>query len=215
MAANRSGTCAELSKNCIDLKINKVPPTLDFNAFICRGDSFILDSISYFLEGIYSINYTSKDGCDSIVNLNLKFVDLKAQIINPLPEINCLNPVVTLDVSGSTLPPGTEIKWTTPDGQFSDLSDLLRPKINKAGTYKILLTKGQCTDSLEFSIAKTGTPPELQVTTDTLNCLKSSIVAKASTNVINPFWVWRDNLGNVLRNSDTLTIINREYIQFK
>ncbi|MBK9642955.1 MAG: gliding motility-associated C-terminal domain-containing protein [Saprospiraceae bacterium] len=206
LAANRSGTCAELSKNCIDLKINKVPPTLDFNAFICRGDSFILDSISYFLEGIYSIKYTSQDACDSIVNLNLKFVDLKAQIVNPLPEINCLNPVVTLDVSGSTLPPGTEIKWTTPDGQFSDLSDLLRPKINKAGTYKVLLTKGQCADSLEFSIAKTGTPPELQVTTDTLNCLKSSIVAKANTNVINPFWVWRDNLGNVLRNSDTLTI---------
>ena len=206
LAANRSGICAELSKNCLDLKINKVPDPLDYNVFICRGDSFRLDSTFYYLEGNYTVKYTSQESCDSVINLNLKFVDLKAQIKNPLPEINCLNPIVNLDVSGSSFPQGTEFIWTTNDGQFSDLSDLLRPKINKAGTYKLVIKKGQCADSVEVLITKTGTPPELEVSTDTLNCKKSSFIAKGSSNVNFPTWIWRDSSGNVLGNLDTLTI---------
>jgi len=79
-------------------------------------------------------------------------------------------------------------------------------KIKKGGTCKYGNKKGQFADFIEVLSAKTGTPPELQVSTDTLNCIISSFIAKASSNVNFPTWIWRDSSGNVLGNSDTLTI---------
>lgn len=159
---------------------------------------------SFNTAGQYDVLLPATNGCDSLVHLNLALIDLVIQLKQPIEEINCLRSLVVIDISSSTFPTGADIKWSTLDGNFSDLNDLLRPKVNKPGTYKLIIEKGSCIDSVEYTVIQNGAIPDLEVKSDTITCLKSQVIISAKTNINTPQWNWSDGMNVISNDSDVV-----------
>ncbi|MBK9221365.1 MAG: gliding motility-associated C-terminal domain-containing protein [Saprospiraceae bacterium] len=200
LVVNANGFCAEISKNCILVSIHPVFANQIYKVNLCQGDSLTIDNIDYKQAGIYNITLPSAFGCDSIITLFLDIVDLAINRSN-LDTIDCLNPVLTLDVSGSILTTKTNISWSTMDGHFSDLSDSLKVKVDKEGTYKIIMSDGFCIDSTEIIIYKKDNIPSLQVILDSINCIKDTASLIARSNTLNLNYNWSDGLNSISADS--------------
>ncbi len=204
--SNNLNFCAELSKNCLDIDIHPFYTGSIQNIRLCTGDSLIIDGEVYKQTGVYSLNLKSVNQCDSNVILNLDIVDLKIQS-KTLDTIDCDQPVVSIDISSSILTSKSTIQWSTVDGQFTDLSDSLVAKVNKEGSYTVLVEDGTCIDSAQFLIIRNEAIPDLAIISDTINCVQNISVLKATTNGKNPKFNWSDGMLS-LGNRDTLHVQN-------
>lgn len=93
--------------------------TVDIDAEICDDESYELpDGTSTSDAGLYTFDYLTNDGCDSIVNISLSIIDV--------PATNVAAGVC--DGESYTLPDGTEV--------------------NQSGTYDVVLTSVDGCDSL-------------------------------------------------------------------
>ncbi len=197
--------CGEFSKNCLSVNIHPVYSGLSQNVRLCKGDSLVIDGEVYNQIGIYVLNLKSVNQCDSIVSLNLDMVDLKIQG-KPLDTIDCSMPVVSIDISSSVLTSRSKILWSTMDGQIIDLSDSLSVKVNKEGSYTVIVQDGTCYDSAVFRVIKNEAIPELTVSADTINCVRKFSTLRATTNAKNPKFNWSDGV-NLLGNADSLVVL--------
>lgn len=204
LTANKFGICAGLSQDCINLEIKAIPKSVDLTVSICKGSDFLIGNQSFSIAGQYDVVLPATNGCDSLVHLNLSLIDLVIQLKQPIEEINCIRSFVVIDISTSTFPTGADIKWSTLDGNFSDLTDLLRPKVNKPGTYKLIIEKGSCIDSIEYTVIQNGAIPDLEVNPDTITCLKSQVIISAKTNINTPQWNWSDGMNTISNDSDVV-----------
>lgn len=117
------------------------------------GDTLHLGALKYYDEGRYTIPLKSTFGCDSILDLDLKVVDMEIKLTKK-DTITCSNPVIQLDISKSIKTSRTRINWSTNDGNFVDLRDSLSVSVNQEGTYKVVFEDGFCNDSLEITVLK-------------------------------------------------------------
>lgn len=69
---------------------------LDINQ--CGGD-YVFDGVTYSQSGQHIANFTSSNGCDSMVTLNLNIWDLP--ILNVLDQVICLNDNIILQATGA------------------------------------------------------------------------------------------------------------------
>ncbi|MEL6659600.1 MAG: gliding motility-associated C-terminal domain-containing protein [Bacteroidota bacterium] len=71
LCLNISNACDEAPPTCQNIVVNPIPVTV-FEEIVCEGECFALnDTIELCEEGFFEFNFTTADGCDSIV-----FVDL-------------------------------------------------------------------------------------------------------------------------------------------
>ena len=207
LVVNLNSFCAEISKNCLEVSIHPNYAQVKDSFYLCRGDTLTLGASQFFADGQYLIPLRSSFGCDSMLELQLKVVDMAIHLSDP-DTITCSKPIVQLDISNSVKTTRTHISWSTNDGNFIDLSDSLKPKINQAGTYKVVFDDGFCFDSLEFNIIKRDQIPDLSIRSDTINCFHSRATIKAVSNGLNPIYSWSD--GTNLIGMDSIIQVNQE-----
>ena len=205
LVLNQNGFCAELSKNCLQISIHPNYTGIIQNINLCKGDSIQVGNKFYDQTGVYNIPFTSTYGCDSSIVLNLDVIDLEI-ISGNIDTLDCLNKTVSIDLSNSLKTTNTIIQWSTSNGNFNDLTDPLKPIIDKEGDYKVFLTDGLCLDSAEFTVYKKDDIPDLIVTTDTLNCFNTVVNVIAYSNVLNPAFNWSN--GSIDLGTDSLIQVN-------
>ena len=188
LITNRYNACAEFSKDCLNLVIGKASPIIDVTNTICKGDTFKINGSSYYTDGTYILKYTNITGCDSTVNLNLKTIEVKAIIQNPIPSLSCTTKSVI--INASKIGANTQIYWETNGGYFEDLSNKLMPVITRAGRFKLVLTDGNCKDSIEFDVQNTSVLPTINIVGDTITCKKPTVELTVSSNVNSPIIEW-------------------------
>lgn len=196
LISNVLSMCAELSKNCMEIDIAPVYSGSVHKIFLCRGDSLLINGVKYDLTGIYPILLKTNYGCDSLVTLDLEIVDLQISSIL-VDTINCSRPVVNIDLQSSVITSKANIQWSTNGGLIVDSTDLLNIKVNKEGTYKIVVSDGSCIDSAEFVVIKDGRIPELMVLNDTIRCNKPNAQLIARTDAANPNFRWSNGVADI------------------
>ncbi len=73
------------STHCITIK-RKPVPTFNVKKDICKGDFFTFNTKKYFKTGIYLDTLTAKNGCDSLVKIDLNVIEIDSI---PLKEFIC------------------------------------------------------------------------------------------------------------------------------
>ncbi|MEO7291592.1 MAG: hypothetical protein ABIW34_00715, partial [Ginsengibacter sp.] len=205
VVSGKAGICAELSKNCVNIIIKQVVPPTNLTIKVCSKDTFKISGTSYTKTGMFQQILTSANGCDSIINLDLTVTELKAMIKIP-DDLNCSRSNVILDASSSSVPTNAKLVWSTDNGNIVDVSNLYKIVINKRGTYKLVISNGNCIDSVEVTVINTTNVPELDVTYGVITCKNPFIVARSTSNITNVTWTWKDISNATLGDQDTLII---------
>ncbi len=187
----KNGICAELSKNCINVSVGRTISPTNIQQSICQGDTFLFNGKSITQTGNYQEIFKSLKACDSIVNLSLQVVFIHAEVSSPVDSLSCIKSSIVIDASGSSVSTNSQISWTTNDGNIIDLKDPLKPIVDNAGTYKLKITDGNCSDSVEITIVKKGKIPDINIQGDTLTCDKKTIRLSGITSVSSPQYTWQ------------------------
>lgn len=113
----------------------------------------------------YTVNATqtvyvliTRGGCKKVVSLTLNVSPPTILTISPPATINCTVPTITLDASGSTVPTGSTIAWTTTGGgNIVSGGNTLTPVVNQGGTYTLTVTNTSQPGNLSCSFTATAT----------------------------------------------------------
>ena len=97
LVVNLNSFCAEISKNCLEVSIHPNYAQVKDSFYLCRGDTLTLGASQFFADGQYLIPLRSSFGCDSMLELQLKVVDMAIHLSDP-DTITCSKPIVQLDI---------------------------------------------------------------------------------------------------------------------
>jgi gliding motility-associated-like protein len=125
-------------------------------------------------------------------------------------EITCVTNEVELDGSGSSSGAGINFTWTGPAGGFVSGQTTLKPKVNKAGTYKLLITNtnNNCTGNAEVQVEDNRIKPTLKIAKPLLlNCATANFTLSGtgSSTGANISYLWTTAGGNIVSGATTLT----------
>ncbi len=95
--------------------------------------------------GVYTLLVTNtQNGCTAQTTVNVQIDTLKPQAnAGAGNQIDCQNPVVTLQGSGQTFSGSATIGWSTTNGNILNGSSSFAPQVNQAGTYLLVITDNQ------------------------------------------------------------------------
>ncbi len=191
LVANINGFCAELSKNCVHLKINPAYNGQIIKRSICHGDSILIDGQWLTTSGNYPVNDQTSLNCDSNIIVRLDVINFDI-LANAFDTLDCFTKSIHLDISRSNYSSGTLVQWSTQDGRIIDLSNPFIPEVDQPGLYKVVFSNENCRDSSIFQIIKKDDLPKIQLVSDTLNCLKNTVDIHVRSDAINPLFKWSD-----------------------
>lgn len=142
-------------------------------------------SISVTDSGSYTLTITGPNGCSISKSIFIsKDVTLPSLIGFP-DTLTCLKDSLFLNANTSL---AKTISWQGPNG-FT--SQQLNPLVKEKGTYKITATGfNGCSDSIDVLIAEDKALPIFQITGDTINCLRTSIVPFVSIDTSLTDFTW-------------------------
>ena len=167
--------------------------------------------ISVTDTGVYNVKITALNGCvttDSVI--------VRDERVFPMVEaglsatLNCDNPTLNLNGSGTDSTQEFTYLWTTDDGQFVPATNLtgLTPTIEKGGLYELVVTNtlNGCVNSDSVRIDTNFKNPTIIIESDTiLSCFDPTIIIDAtqsdSGDIFDFSWFGED--GNVIDNADS------------
>jgi hypothetical protein len=119
----------------LNLTVNPVYSFTE-NHSICSGETYNWQGTDYTTAGIFTANYSTISGCDSIYSLSL--------------TVNIVNTEVTL--SGITLTANSiadAYQWVNCNTGFAPIAGEINQSFTASanGNYAVLVTEGQCTDT--------------------------------------------------------------------
>lgn len=188
----------------INLNLTVLEPVFEsLTAYICLGNSYSLGDSTFTEAGMYDIPLISSQGCDSIVQLTLNVLAPQALILPP-DTIDCVDPMVLLDGSGSTPGGALEYSWM-PLGSVMVLGTDPTLLVDAPGFYELVVTQTEggvscaVSDTIEvladtqFPVADAGSPA-------TLNCQTEMLVLGGPGTTAGPdfSYSWTTNGGNFL-----------------
>jgi hypothetical protein len=114
--------------------------------------------------GTYSETFVNAAGCDSLVNLTISVMPIVANIQQPVPQITCNQPVVTLQGTGSTTGGGVSYLWTASNGgHIVGPANNINANVDAPGNYQLRVCRTQgnvtCCDSTSTTVTFNPTPP--------------------------------------------------------
>ena len=177
---------------------------------ILSGDTTLI--ISLDKAGVYNLKITNKQNAcvkDSSITVLDNF-NKPVPAAAPTDLLTCVKPTAILDASASTNVQNTKIQWITPvPNAIVSGGNTLKPTINEAGDYKLILTDtlSQCKDSITFKVTKDANIPTANAgQTAQLNCTKNTITL-AGTATASPTitYAWTTVGGNITTGQTTLT----------
>ena len=145
---------------------------------IVSGDNTINPVID--APGIYEILVTNTaNGCASaaLITIEGDSETPEAAILAP-GDLNCLDTLLTINGTGSSIGANFAYQWTTPDGNITNGVNTLFATINAAGTYtlSVLNVDNQCLASTEVTIGIDTLAPMADAgLADVLTCVTTSI----------------------------------------
>lgn len=173
----------------------KPTPVIDIQGpAICPGDTAVLtatggfpnmqylwstgdttQSISSVTPGIYSVTVSGNNICPDADTVQLKLATgLPTTLLAPPPEINCYQPTINLDGSGSSNGVPYNLNWSTIGGNFVSGQNTLQPLIDRAGVYilQVIDTTTLCATSDTVVVSSDLNVPQAEAGNPiTLNCL--------------------------------------------
>ncbi|MBU6340467.1 MAG: choice-of-anchor L domain-containing protein [Bacteroidetes bacterium] len=180
------------------------------NGYIVSGNNTLSPVIN--APGAYTLTiFNNTNNCKAVstVNVNLNVVKPVANAGAPA-VISCLNPVLTLDGSGSSQGPQFTYNWLVTNGNILSGGTSLYPKIDKSGFYTIQVTDqtNGCTSEATVQIVRDQNTPEANPgPSPTLTCKVKSLDLNASASSSGPqfSYAWSTQYGQILANGNTLT----------
>ncbi|NBC05727.1 MAG: hypothetical protein GVY26_00860, partial [Bacteroidetes bacterium] len=135
--------------------------------------------------GLYQIQVTdSGNGCTATDTVTISSDINLPPIQIALPDtLNCAQPQVVLDASGSAQGAPYLSAWSTSNGQFLSGTDGLTPAVNAPGTYTLSITDtlNACEAISTVEVVQDTVSPTLSIAPpDTLNCALTSLQLDAS-----------------------------------
>jgi len=117
--------------------------------------------------GVYTLIVSNSDnGCADTSSVTVT-EDLADPVAAAGPDgiIDCFNPTLQLDGTGSSAGPDFTYLWTTPDGNIVDDPALPDPTIDQAGTYTLLVTNtvNGCTATDVTGVIDLSVDPVVQI----------------------------------------------------
>ncbi|TAK43315.1 MAG: hypothetical protein EPO28_06070, partial [Saprospiraceae bacterium] len=126
-------------------------------------------------------------------------------------EINCQNPVVSLDGSGSAPVGALDFLWVASgNGHIVSGANTATPVVDSAGVYTLIVTRqnNQCKDTASVSITFDSNIPVADAGPDTtLTCTRTSLHLDGSGTSASPsiFYTWAALPGNIVNGGTTLS----------
>lgn len=180
--------CDSVVKQVIIIK----PPLITSlpTQYICAGNCFMFAGDSYCDPGPQSVVLQSYQGCDSLVNFALSF-------LNPVAEIGGNLPITCSTQGGLTLSainylPGSSFQWT--NANWNILGGIPNQNVTMTGTYHLVVSSTGggtvCRDTAEVVVTGNTTPPGATATGSNINCVSTTATLQGSslTNGVNYLW---------------------------
>jgi gliding motility-associated-like protein len=186
------------------------------SATICAGESYAVGNSVYTATGAYTDVLTTYLGCDSIVSLDLLVLNPVASVLSPA-TIDCDNPTVALNGSGSSSGPGVTYLWTGPaPGCIIGNASQASVAASCPGTYTLSVIQTaadgtQCQASAQVTVLEDTETPVIQLdATADFPCEASemALTAVVTSSGTNLAYSWQTATGTILSgaNGPVLTI---------
>lgn len=131
----------------LDLEVLQ-PIITDLSELICPGDSLAVGDSIFMETGQYQVRLLSARNCDSIVNLDLRVLDLQLDV--PVPDtITCYNNGVELNASNSSPSGLLSFYWQDLEGNF--LGDASILSVDVADTLSLTITRAEAGTSCSLT----------------------------------------------------------------
>ncbi|MBK7094313.1 MAG: gliding motility-associated C-terminal domain-containing protein [Saprospiraceae bacterium] len=198
---NYEGTpfCSRIMSKPLVVRIMDAGVITTIPVSICEGEIYIFQGQEISQAGSYFFN-SFTNSCDTTYFVDVTTVDLKATIIAPDTEINCIdNGVVKLTGSGFTDGIGMSFKWLEfPEEQGLEVF------AGQPGTYHFVLIAGKCTDTASVVITADNDIPLIGFNVQQIDCchLSGKILLSVS-NVPVSDYIWEFE-GNILPEKSSL-----------
>jgi hypothetical protein len=156
--------------------MNQIKTNLN-TIFICEGTCFSINGNSYCTTGgPFQEKFQSYRGCDSVVQFSIYQVPSHAHI-PPVASLDCNNPQVTLNSTGSTTGPTVTYNWT--NSTWTSLGNGTTQTVNSGGIYHLIVADpggtGVCYDTATIQVIANLTPPGATATGGNFNCIANSV----------------------------------------
>lgn len=161
--------------------------------------------------GTYIFNVTNTiNGCSALDSVQI-LADQNAPVITVAqPDtLTCAVKEISIDAAGSTTG-NVQYSWTTTNGNFTSLSDPLKPRVDQPGTYKftILNLDNGCTTSFNLEVKQDIVPPVAEAgLNQTLTCALTTILLNGNGSSQNGpyFYTWTTPNGLIIAGANSLT----------
>jgi len=152
--------------------------------------TFVSDqgTIDVTVQGTYVYTVTAVNGCVSAPSITvLQNIQTPQNVTAAGGLLNCSFP--TINLAGSSSTSNVSYGWTGP-GNF--VSNQQNPAVGTSGTYILTVTNlaNGCTTTATTVVTQDPTVPDIDVTTEILNCVVSSVTLNATSNTPNVTYVW-------------------------
>ena len=158
------GNCFESDWACKAVTISP-PVESNLDATICSGSTYNLGSQTFNTAGNYRVTFpnASYKGCDSIVNLNLKVLDIQISA-SKSNDISCKTPTASLNGSSTVSPNSASVSYEWKNAANTVMSNSTSATVSQSGTYtftvKAILNGMTCQKSTQVTIS--AAPPQTE-----------------------------------------------------
>jgi gliding motility-associated-like protein len=181
--------CGSISLGFVNLTVNPAfYETLEIVQ--CEEFGFQFGDTTLTEEGTHLFSYQTIHGCDSIVEINLQFESVTAEISASDSLLNCHIPDAFLTGVGSDYPDGAEFSWWTEGGNISGYTDSSSVSVNASGLYFLEIGIGLCRDTAQYEIFGNPDGPVFSVVSTEIDCNSDFAVVTIpdSTHLISASW---------------------------
>jgi len=175
--------CATLTDTCVQLEIIAVPSPENLSAVICAGEEFEYKGEVFTEEGTYFVSF-GEAACDSVTILDLRVVEVVADILPSATTFTCTASEITLDASFDGSLTDVSYMWSFENPQvIIPNNDAPSVIVNQAGTYTLVLESEGCTDTVSVILDSDGTLPVLDFTTTVIDCNNPFVIIDLESSV--------------------------------
>ena len=162
--------CATVTDTCVQIEILTSPIPDNLNVVLCEGESFEYKGESYTEENTYFVSF-GEAACDSITILNIRVVDVMAEITPSEVEFSCTTSEIILQSSFQEPLNGVTYAWTYENPAITIPNNTEDSVIvNLAGTYRLVMESEGCRDTVEITLDADGTIPMLSFNASVIDC---------------------------------------------
>lgn len=158
--------------------------------------------------GPYEATITDENNCTEQVQVVVAAVAGPTAEAGPDAAVDCANPSVQLDGTGSTTGNDISINWTTTDGNIDSGANTLNPTVDRSGTYTISITNSitGCVSTDVVTVTGDNAVPMADAGSDgIIDCNSATYLldGNGSSSGSQYSYSWKDDDGNVVGSNVT------------